>query len=150
MAIESLKKLEEQVSAWPGISVHPHRFGGREFCLGSSEVGHMHNDGAVEIPFPRALRDALLAEGHAQEHRWVPNSGWVTFFVRGEQDAAHALWLLRLSYLRYALKAVPDPRKRFHEESERLRLSPWLKTLLERFVPQRKDPAAGAGLAKSA
>lgn len=150
MAVESLKKVEDEVSAWPGISVHPHRFGGREFCLGSAEVGHMHNDGAVEIPFPRAFRDALLAEGHAQEHRWVPNSGWVTFLVRAEEDTDHALWLLRLSYLRYALKAVPDPRKRFHEESERLRLSPRLKTLLERFVPQRRDPAAGAGLAKSA
>lgn len=148
--IESLKKLQEQVSAWPGISVHPHRFGGREFCLGSAEVGHMHNDGAVEIPFPRAFRDALLAEGLAQQHRWVPESGWITFAVRGEEDAAHALWLLRLSYLRYALKAVPDPGKRFEEESERLRLSPRLKALLQRFVPQRKDPVAGTGLAKSA
>ncbi len=148
--IESLKKLEEQVSVWPGISVHPHRFGGREFCLGSSEVGHMHNDGAVEIPFPRAFRDALLSEGLAQEHRWVPDSGWTTFTVRDEQDAAHASWLLRLSYLRYALKAVPDPRKRFEEESQRLRLSPRLKSLLERFVPHRKELPTGAELAKSA
>src|SRR5262249_15614746 len=46
MTIEFLKKVEEQISAWPGITVHPHRFGGREFCLGSAEVGHMHNDGA--------------------------------------------------------------------------------------------------------
>jgi Family of unknown function (DUF5519) len=138
MTIESLKKVEEQVSTWPGITVHPHRFGGREFCLGSSEVGHMHNDGAVEIPFPRAFRDELLAEGHAQEHRWAPDSGWVTFAVRGEQDTEHALWLLRLSYLRYTLKAVPDPGKRFEEESGRLRLSPRLKGLLQRFVPRKR------------
>jgi hypothetical protein len=139
MSIQSLKKLQEQVSTWPGISVHPHRFGGREFCLGSSEVGHVHRDGAVEIPFPRALRDALLAEGHAQEHRWAPDSGWVTFPVQREQDAEHALWLLRLSYLRYALKAVPDPGKRFEEESKRLGLSSRLKSLLERFVPRKKQ-----------
>ncbi|HEY6306078.1 MAG TPA: luciferase family protein [Candidatus Angelobacter sp.] len=138
MTIESLKKVEEQVSTWPGITVHPHRFGGLEFCLGSAEVGHMHNDGAVEIPFPRALRDALLDEGHAQEHRWAPDSGWITFPVRAEQDTEHALWLLRLSYLRYALKAVPDPGKRFAEESERLCLSPRLKSLLERFVPRKR------------
>jgi hypothetical protein len=139
MSIQSLKKLQEQVSTWPGISVHPHRFGGQEFCLGSSEVGHIHRDGAVEIPFPRALRDALLAEGRALEHRWAPDSGWVTFAVQREQDAEHALWLLRLSYLRYALKAVPDPGKRFEEESKRLGLSSRIKSLLERFVPRKKQ-----------
>lgn len=146
MAVASLKKLEEQVSKWPGISVHPHRFGGREFCLGSAEVGHAHNDGSVDIPFPRAFRDVLLAEGHAQVHRWAPDSGWVTFPIRDEKDAEHALWLLRLSYLRYTLKAVPDPGKRFEEESKRLRLSTQIKSVLQRFVPQR----ATAGLAKSA
>jgi hypothetical protein len=148
--IESLKKLEEQVSMWPGISIHPHRFGGREFCLGSAEVGHMHYDGAVEIPFPRTFRDALLDEGLAQVHRWVADSGWVTFSVRGDQDTEHALWLLRLSYLRYALKAVPDPRKRFEEESQRLGLSPRVKSLLERFVPRRRGHVSTTELAKSA
>ncbi len=150
MTREFLKRLEEQVSPWPGISVHPHRFGGREFCIGSSEVGHVHNDGAVEIPFPRAFRDELLAEGLAAKHRWVPESGWVTFLVRDERDLQHAVWLIRLSYLRYVLKAVPDPAKRFQEESEQLQLSPRIKAVLHRFVPQRKDSAAGAGLAKSA
>jgi hypothetical protein len=59
----------------------------------------------------------------AQEHRWVPDSGWVTCYVRSEKDLEHALWLLRLSYLRYALKRVPDPRNPLKQESEELRLS---------------------------
>ena len=58
-----LKKLEDVVSAWPNVSVHPHRFGGREFLFGSAEVGHIHIGGIVDIPFPRSVRDALLAEG---------------------------------------------------------------------------------------
>lgn len=102
----------------------------------------MHHDGAVEIPFPRSFRDELLAEGLAQEHRWAPDSGWTTFHVRGEEDVEHALRLLRLSYLRYALKAVPDPEKRFEHESQQLRLSPRLKTLLRRFVPRRQELVA--------
>jgi hypothetical protein len=150
MTRELLKKLEEQISIWPGIAVHPHRFGGREFCIGSSEVGHMHNDGAVEIPFPRAFRDELTATGLAEKHRWLPESGWITFLVRNERDLPHAVWLMRLSYLRYVLKAVPDPAKRFQEESHQLQLSPRIKALLERFVPQRKDLAADGGLARSA
>ena len=36
--------------------------------------------------FPRSIRDALLAEGLAEEHHWVPNSGWITFRVRSEDD----------------------------------------------------------------
>ena len=74
-----LKRLEEEISTWPNISIHPHRFGGREFRFGSAEVGHVHTGGIVDIPFPRPVRDALLAEGLAEEHRWVPNSGWITF-----------------------------------------------------------------------
>jgi luciferase-like monooxygenase len=99
--MKHLKKLEEEVSAWPHISIHPHRFGGMAFRFGDAEVGHVHTNGAVDIPFPRSVRDALL--GLAEEHHWVPNSGWITFRIRSEQDFDNALWLMRLSYLRYAL-----------------------------------------------
>jgi len=61
-----LRELEEEISGWPDISVHPHRFGGTEFRFGSAEVGHVHTGGIVDIPFPRSLRDALLAEGLAE------------------------------------------------------------------------------------
>lgn len=134
--IKQLKKLENEVSRWAKISTHPHRFGGREFRFGSAEVGHVHVGGVVDIPFPRPVRDALLAERLAEGHRWVPNSGWITFHIRGEADLKHALWLMRLSYLRYALKTSSDPRKLLEQESEQLRLSPQVKSLLEPFVPK--------------
>src|SRR5438445_3013087 len=101
-----LRKLEEEVAAWPRITIHPHCFGGREFRLGAAEVGHVHTGGTVDIPFPRSIHDTLLAEGLAEEHRWVPNSGWITFHVRNDEARKHALWLLRLSYLRYVLKTA--------------------------------------------
>jgi hypothetical protein len=133
--MNQLKKLEEEVSAWSNTSVHPHRFGGREFRFGSAEVGHVHTGGVVDIPFPRSVRDALLANSLAEEHHWVPNSGWITFHMRSEEDLSHALWLMRLSYLRYALKTASDPCKILEQESEALRLSPQFKSLLEPFVP---------------
>ena len=131
-----LKALETEVSVWPHISVYSHRFGGREFLFNKAEIGHVHTGGIVDIPFPRSVRDALLQESLAEEHRWVPNSGWVTFRMRSEKDLAHALWLMRLSYLRYGLKTITDPRKLFEQESERLHLSPRFKSLLEPFVPK--------------
>jgi Luciferase len=132
-----LKKLEDEMSTWPRVSVHPHRFGGREFLFGRAEIGHVHIGGTVDVPFPRAVRDALLAEGLAEEHRWVPNSGWITFRARSEADLEHALWLMRLSYLRYVLKSDSDPVALFEHESEALHLSPQFKSLLEQFVPAK-------------
>lgn len=134
--MKHLKKLEEEVSAWPQVSVHPHRFGGREFRFGSAEVGHVHIGDIVDIPFPRSIRDALLAEGLAEEHHWVPNSGWITFQVRSEDDLKHSVWLMRLSYLRYALKTANDPRGLLEQESEELHLSANFRSLLEPFVPK--------------
>ena len=134
-----MRNLEEQVGAWPHVSVHPHRFGGREFRIGNAELGHVHIGGTVDIPFPRAVRDALLADGLAEEHRWVPNSGWTTFHVRGEGDLQHALWLMRLSYLRYALKTASDPRRMLEHESEALGLSPHLRSLLQQHLPTKAE-----------
>jgi hypothetical protein len=137
-----MRKLEEQVGAWPQVSVHPHRFGGREFRFGDAEIGHLHVGGTVDIPFPRALRDALLANGLADEHRWVPNSGWTTFHVRGEGDLRHALWLMRLSYLRYSLRTASDPNGMLEHESEVLGLSTHLRSLLKQHLPTKERVTA--------
>jgi hypothetical protein len=139
--MKGLQSLEEEVSGWPQISVHAHRFGGREFRLGSAELGHMHQGGIVDIPFPRPLRNALVAEGLAQKHHWIPDSGWITFQVRTEDDLQHAVWLMRLSYLRYALKTATDPRELLNRQREELHLSAKFSALLEPFVPRNANPA---------
>jgi len=140
--MNELKRLEEEVGSWANIAVHPHRFGGPEFLIGAAEVGHVHTGGIVDIPFPRSVRDLLVADGLADKHHRVPNSGWISFRIRGEQDFSHALWLMRLSYLRYALKSASDPRKLFEQESGDLHLSPRFKSLLEPFVPKAKQVSA--------
>jgi Family of unknown function (DUF5519) len=45
-----LKMLEETISKWPNVSIHSHRLGGTEFCVGSAEIGHIHRGGVVDIP----------------------------------------------------------------------------------------------------
>lgn len=131
-----LKKFEDEVSAWENISAHLHRFGGRQFLFGSAEAGHVHLDGTVDIPFPRSIRDALLAEGLAEEHRWVPDSGWITFHVHSEAGLKRAVWLMRLSYLRYKLKTADEPRRFLENETEHLHLGPRFKSLLESLIPK--------------
>jgi len=136
-----LERLEAEVARWPHISVHPHRFSAREFRLRNAEVGHVHAGGVVDIPFPRTIRDALLAEGLAEVHPWVPDSGWVTFRLRSESDFERALWLLRLSYVRYALKTDENPKRLFDEECDKLRLSPLFTSLLAPFIPTATSSA---------
>jgi hypothetical protein len=135
-----LQEFEDQVSGWPNISSRPHRFGGREFRFGRAEVGHIHSDGSVDIPFPRALRDELLAVRLAEQHRWAPDSGWITFIIRGEDDVPHAVWLMRLSYLRYALKRSRQAGELLRE-AERLHLAPRFEALLERFMRSAPSPS---------
>ena len=103
--------------------------------FGKAEVGHVHFWGDVDIPFPRPVHDYLLDHGLAVQHRWVPNSGWTTFRIRGDKDIEHAIWLMRLSYIRYAVKFEVDPRRFLEAEAERHHLGPDLFTILSRFIP---------------
>ena len=131
-----IEELGIAVASWPGVSVHPHPFAGQEFRFGTAEIGHIHAFGNVDIPFTRTIRDALLAEGLAEQHRWVPDSGWNTFSLHGERELPHALWLMRLSYLRYALKQTPNPQQFLEEASRRLGLNSQFVSLLQQFVPR--------------
>lgn len=126
--------LVKNLSSWTGVSVHPHRFGGKEFKFLNAEIGHVHNNGIVDIPFPRTLRDALIEEHLAEEHHWVLNSGWTTFRMNNEHDLAHALWLMRLSYLRYQLRTAVNAEDVLTAQTEELHLSPRFKALLEPFA----------------
>jgi hypothetical protein len=53
--MDCLKNLEDEISAWPHVSIHPHRFGGRKFRFGNAEVGRMHTGAVVDIPFSRSI-----------------------------------------------------------------------------------------------
>ena len=72
----------------------------------------------------------------------MPDSGWITFRMHTEADLKQALWLMRLSYLRYALKTADDPGVRLDQESEQLHLSPRFKSLLEPFLGRSKSKTA--------
>jgi hypothetical protein len=92
------KKIVARVSQWEGVSSEPHRFGGTEFRVGRRELGHVHGDYQADIAFPMKVRDGLIAEGKAEPHHIIPDSGWITFRFRKEADVEAAVGLFRLSY----------------------------------------------------
>ena len=140
------ERLREEVVSWAGISVHPHRFAAREYRFGKAEVGHVHFWGDVDIPFPRPLHDFLLGRQLAEQHRWAPDSGWTTFRMHGDSDVEHAVWLMRLSYLRYALKSANSPSELLETEAQRLHFGPDLIAILSRFIPAAAAPVERANV----
>jgi predicted DNA-binding protein (MmcQ/YjbR family) len=92
------QRIQAAVLAWEGVAAAPHRFGGVEFVLGKREIGHIHGDHLVDIPFPTKVRDRVVAEGRAEPHHLLANSGWVSFYLREPADIDAAVALLHESY----------------------------------------------------
>jgi len=91
-------KIDAALNGWPGITSGPHRFGGTEYSLGKREIGHVHGDSLVDIPFPKNVRNELVAAGHAEPHHILPESGWISIFLRQASDVDRAIELMRLSF----------------------------------------------------
>ena len=91
-------RIREAVLSWAGVTAHPHRFGGTEYRLGRREIGHMHGDSLVDIPFPTKVRNELVDAGRAEPHHVLPESGWISFYIREPTDVEEAIGLLRLSF----------------------------------------------------
>lgn len=92
------RQIETTILQWDQVSVHPHRFGGVEFRLGKRELGHIHGDWLVDIPFPTRVRDELVAAGQAEPHHLLADTGWVSFYIRRPEDVEQAIRLLRQSF----------------------------------------------------
>ena len=92
------RDIERTVAAWEGVRVHPHRFGGLEYRLGTREIGHVHGDRLLDVPFPVKVREELVGAGAAERHHVLPESGWVSFYIREDEDVARAVALLERSY----------------------------------------------------
>jgi predicted DNA-binding protein (MmcQ/YjbR family) len=90
--------ITKAVTSWEGVSSAPHRFGGVEYVIGKREIGHIHGDHMVDIPFPKKVRDEIVAAGRAQPHHILPETGWISFYLREEDDVEKAIALFRESF----------------------------------------------------
>ena len=93
--------IRDEVGSWPGVSVASHRFGGLEYRYGKKEMGHVHGDRLADMPVPRHIRDELIAAGRAEPHHVLPDTGWISVWMAGPQDAAAVIELFRMQYDRY-------------------------------------------------
>jgi predicted DNA-binding protein (MmcQ/YjbR family) len=96
--IGAREAVESAVLQWAHVEAHPHRFGGREYRIGRREIGHIHGDHLLDIPFPTKVRDEVIAAGLAEPHHLLPDTGWISFYFRDAADPERAIALLRRSY----------------------------------------------------
>jgi hypothetical protein len=81
-----------------GVTANSHRFGGTEYRIGKREIGHVHGNYLVDIPFPKKIRNEIVSEGLAEPHHILPDSGWVSFYIKSDPDVEKAIDLLKRSY----------------------------------------------------
>lgn len=97
-------RIQREVGSWDGVTTAPHRYGGLEFRLERRELGHLHGSRLADLPFPIAVRQALVASGRAMPHHILPESGWVSRWIDADgdtdKDAADVIALFRMNYER--------------------------------------------------
>lgn len=97
----------EEVRRWPGVELRPHpsatqagESDGVEFRLFGRQIGHVHADCSVHLSLTKALKERVVDDQLAQPLDFAPTSGWAMFNAMTPADASHAIWLLRLNYIR--------------------------------------------------
>jgi hypothetical protein len=105
---EPLASIEREVLGWPGVTTGDTGRGGLQFSYGRVELGHLHGSSFADLPFPKKVRDKLIAQGRASVHPPLPRSGWVRRRMDGPDDAEAVIELFRMNYDR--AKARDEPR----------------------------------------
>ena len=95
---EPQRTIEREVASWPGVTTGDTGRGGLQFSYGRVELGHLHGSSFADLPFPKKVRNELIAQGRASVHPPLPDSGWVRQRMDGPEDAEAVIELFRMNY----------------------------------------------------
>ena len=97
-SVSIAERIAREVMSWPGVTAESHRGGMIFFHVGRREIGHLHGERLADLPFPVRIREKLVAQGKADVHYLHPNTGWVSYYIRSENDVDRIVGLFRLNY----------------------------------------------------
>ncbi|PYK82761.1 MAG: hypothetical protein DME37_01840 [Verrucomicrobia bacterium] len=92
-----METFENAVSRKDAIQRRPHRFGGVGFFVGTTEIGHLHGNGLLDLFVGKSFRTEQVRQGRALPHHVFPDSGWISFWLRNRTDIAQALELFEIA-----------------------------------------------------
>ena len=95
-----LTTIEREVKSWPGVTISNTGRGALQFSYGRVELGHLHGSSFADLPFPKKVRDELIAQGRASVHPPLPESGWVRRRMDSPEDAEAVIELFHMNYAR--------------------------------------------------
>jgi hypothetical protein len=98
-------QIQREVGSWPGVRVDMHGRGMTFFHVGRREIGHLHGERLADIPVPIRIREQLVAAGKASLHYLHPKTGWISYYINGQDDVEPVIELFRLNYYRPWLEA---------------------------------------------
>lgn len=93
-----LESISKEILSWRDVTSEPHRFGGIEFRINKREMGHIHGNRLADLPFPMKIRDELVNSRRVSPHHILPKSGWVSYWIKGEQDIPFVIELFKMRY----------------------------------------------------
>jgi hypothetical protein len=96
--------IKKEILAWPDVTCNSYRYGGIEFRVNNRDMGHIHGEKLADLPFPMEIRKTLIASGKVLPHIIYPESMWVSYIIRSEEDCPQIIELFRLQYERLRRK----------------------------------------------
>jgi hypothetical protein len=103
-----LESIQKEILSWSFVTAEVHEFGGIEFRLNKREMGHIHGERLVDLPFPMKIRNELVSSGRVSPHHVLPQSGWVSYWINnGEKDVPVVLELFRMRYEQLKPRSQP-------------------------------------------
>jgi len=91
--LRAMEMFENAVCRKDAIQRRPHRFGGIGFFVGTTEIGHLHGNGLLDLFVGKSFRTDQVRRGRALPHHVFPESGWISFWLESPADIGQALAL---------------------------------------------------------
>lgn len=95
--LRAMEMFESAICNKYAIHRRPHRFGGVAFFVGTTEIGHLHGNGLLDLFVGRKFRIEQVRQGRALPHHVFPDSGWISFWLKSPADIARALELFEVA-----------------------------------------------------
>ena len=95
--LRAMDAFENAIRRKYTIQRRPHRFGGVGFFIGTTEIGHLHGNGLLDLFVGKSFRTEEVRRGRALPHHVFPDSGWISFWLKSPADIAQVLELIEIA-----------------------------------------------------
>ena len=99
------QQVSAQIQGWKNITAATHwqlydrtKPDGADFYVDEEELGHIHLNGEIHLAIGKDLADIMIEKKFGNKFPY--GSNWITYLVKSENDASHAIWLFEMSYRR--------------------------------------------------